>query len=68
MSQLDQTAAREDVAAKNMVIYYRAVVTRHAPYYYHALTDAYTTLFAALAHSASIPWGSMFHIVRAYCY
>jgi hypothetical protein len=65
MSGADQKAARDDVAAKNMVIYYRAVVTRHAPYYYHALTDAYTTLFAAIAQGASLSWGVMFHIVRS---
>ena len=64
MSQDAQRAARDDVAAKNMVIYYRAVVTRHAPYYYHVLTDSYTTLFAALALGASLSWGGMFHIVR----
>jgi hypothetical protein len=64
MSQDAQKAARDNVAAKNMVIYYRAIVTRHAPYYYHALTDAYTTLFAALAQGASLSWGGMFHIVR----
>jgi hypothetical protein len=63
-SQSDQQAAKDDVAAKNMVIYYRSVVARHAPYYYHALNDAYTTLFAALAMSASLSWGGMFHIVR----
>jgi len=65
MSLLDQKAAKDDVAAKNMEIYYRSVVTRHAPYYYHALTDAYTTLFAALALGASLSWDGMFHIVRA---
>ena len=64
MSQDAQKAARDDVAAKNMVIYYRAVVTRHAPYYYHALTDSYTTLFATLALGASLSWGIMFHIMR----
>jgi len=64
MSRDAQKAARDDVAAKNMVIYYRAIVTRHAPYYYHALTDAYTTLFAALAQGASLSWGGMFHILR----
>lgn len=64
MSQDAQKAARDDVAAKNMVIYYRAVVTRHAPYYYHVLTDSYTVLFANLALGASQPWGGMFHIVR----
>ena len=63
MGQDEQQAARDDVAAKNMVIYYRAVVTRHAPYYYHTLTDSYTTLFAALAQGASLSWGGMFHIV-----
>jgi hypothetical protein len=62
-SQPDQQAAIDDVAAKNMEIYYRSVVARHAPYYYHALNDAYTTLFAAIATSASLSWGGMFHIV-----
>lgn len=64
MSQDAQKAARDDVAAKNMVIYYRAVVTRQAPYYYHVLTDPYNVLFANLALGASQPWGGMFHIVR----
>jgi len=65
MRQDAQKVARDDVAAKNTVIYYRAVVTRHAPYYYHVLTDSYTTLFAALALGASLSWGGMFHILRA---
>jgi aminoglycoside phosphotransferase (APT) family kinase protein len=64
MSQDAQKAARDDVAAKNMVIYYRAAVKRHAPYYYHVLTHSYTLLFAALAQGASSSWGGMFHIVR----
>lgn len=65
MSLSDQKTAKDDVAAKNMVIYYRSVVTRHAPYYYHALTDAYNTLFAALATGASLSWDGMFHVVCA---
>ena len=64
MSQSDQKSARDDAAAKNMEIYYRAVVTHHAPYYYEALTEAYTTLFATLALSASLSCGEIFHIVR----
>jgi hypothetical protein len=63
MSQLDQKSARDDVAVKNMEIYYRAVVTHHALYYYKALTEAYTTLFTTLALSTSLSWGGMFHIV-----
>ena len=64
MSKDALKAAKKDVAAKNMTIYYRAAVGRHAPYYYHALTEPYTLLFVALALGASTPWGSMFHIVR----
>jgi hypothetical protein len=63
-SQSDQRAAMEDVDAKNLVIHYRSLVARHAPSYYYALNDAYTTLFTALATSASISWGGMFHFVR----
>lgn len=62
-SHSDQRAAMDDVNAKNLEIYYRSLVARHAPYYYHALNDAYTTLFAAIAISASLSWGGMFHIV-----
>jgi len=41
MSQDAQKAARDDVAAKNMVIYYRAAVSCHASYYNtsNALTE-----------------------------
>jgi hypothetical protein len=39
MSQDVQKAARDDVAAKNMVIYYRVAASRYAPYYYNALTE-----------------------------
>ena len=67
LSEMDQKVVRDNVA-KNMVIYHWAVVTCHAPYYYYTLTDAYTTLFAALAQGASLLWGAMFHIVHTICY
>lgn len=66
MTKDGQKAARDDVAAKNMVIYYRARFSRQAPYYYRALTEAYTLLFATLAEGASLPWGGRFHLVRYY--
>jgi len=62
MSKPDRKAARDDVAAKNMVIYYRAIVARHAPYYYHALTDSYITLFSILAYwcITSMEWDVLY--------
>ena len=63
MSQDAQKSARDDVAAKNMVIFYRAAVWRHTRFYYDVMTDPLTILFAALARALS-SWGSMFHIVR----
>jgi hypothetical protein len=66
MSKLDQKAARDDVAAMNMEVFYRALVVQHAPYYYEALTDSYNNLFTTLARAVSSSWDGMFHIVSVH--
>ncbi|KAF8072086.1 phosphotransferase family protein [Lyophyllum atratum] len=64
MSKSDIKAAWQDHFATNRVIFYRAIARRDTPYYYHALTDPNTVLFATLTTCASNIWGGMFHILR----